>query len=208
MSKQVYLKINRITQISRKEVFLKDVASVYCRDSALMSRCSALKIRTIGDDREKRYVEDSMEIIKMISGLGPDIQVENLGESDFILDYHPPEPRHLLRQWLKTAFVCLISFCGAAFAIMTFNNDVDVPGLFDDLYLLITGNTSSGFTILEISYSAGLAIGIVVFFNHFMKWKVNQDPTPLEVEMRTYEEEICKTLIDNAARKEQEVDVR
>ena len=73
---------------------------------------------------------------------------------------------------------------------------------------MTTGNESDGFTVLEISYSAGLAIGILVFFNHFFKWKVSADPTPLEVEMRTYEEDICKTLIEDAGRKEREIDVR
>ena len=37
--------------------------------------------------------------------------------------------------------------------------------------------------------------------------KLNTDPTPLEVEMRLYEENICKTLIDQAVRKEKEIDV-
>lgn len=40
-----------------------------------------------------------------------------------------------------------------------------------------------------------------------MKWKLTEDPTPLEVEMRTYEDDICKTLIQNNGRKEKEVDV-
>ena len=62
--------------------------------------------------------------------------------------------------------------------------------------------------MLEISYSIGLGLGILVFFNHFLKWKMNADPTPLEVEMRTYEEDICKTLIEDAGRKEREVDVQ
>ena len=36
---------------------------------------------------------------------------------------------------------------------------------------------------------------------------VNTDPTPLEVEMRLYEENISKTLIDNAQRKEKKIDI-
>ena len=53
----------------------------------------------------------------------------------------------------------------------------------------------------------GLAIGIVVFFNHCAAWKLNTDPTPLEVEMRLYEENVNKTLIQNSGRKESGVDV-
>ena len=64
-----------------------------------------------------------------------------------------------------------------------------------------------GFGLMEAGYSVGLAIGILVFFNHIAVKKLNTDPTPLEVEMRLYEENICKTLIDQAGRKEKEIDV-
>ena len=204
---QVYLKLNQITQVNEKDIFLKDVASVYCSDPALQNRCNALKIKTIRENKEKRYVQDVMPIVQKITQLGQGIQVVNLGETDFILDYRPLAPPKLFWQWMKTIFVCIVCFFGAAFAIMTFNNDVDVPALFSDLYQLVTGKESSGFTILEASYSFGLSAGIIVFFNHFAKWKLNADPTPLEVEMRTYEEDISRTLIENAGRKETEVDV-
>ena len=64
-----------------------------------------------------------------------------------------------------------------------------------------------GFTILELSYSIGLALGIIVFFNHFAAYKLNTDPTPLEVEMRLYEDNISKTLIAEDGRKESKIDV-
>ena len=57
-------------------------------------------------------------------------------------------------------------------------------------------------------FRSGLALGITVFFNHFAKWKLNTDPTPLEVEMRLYEDNISKTLIQNDGRKEQGIDVQ
>ena len=131
----------------------------------------------------------------------------NVGKVEFIIDYQPKVRQNLFWQWCKTIFVCVICFCGAAFAIMTFNNDVSVTDAFDQIYLLVTGTSSDGFTILEISYSIGLGLGIVVFFNHFAHWKITTDPTPLEVEMRLYEENVCKTLIQNAGRKESGVDV-
>ncbi|HIQ75657.1 MAG TPA: stage V sporulation protein AA [Candidatus Cottocaccamicrobium excrementipullorum] len=206
-STQVYLKVNSITQVHHKEILLKDVASLFCSDQKILERCQSLPIFKVKDNKEKRYVQDVMPIIQKITQLGQGIQVVNLGETDFILDYRPLAPPKLFWQWMKTIFVCIVCFFGAAFAIMTFNNDVDVPALFSDLYQLVTGKESSGFTILEASYSFGLSAGIIVFFNHFAKWKLNADPTPLEVEMRTYEEDISRTLIENAGRKETEVDV-
>ena len=90
---------------------------------------------------------------------------------------------------------------------MTFNNDVSVSDVFKELYLVVMGTESTGFTILEIAYSVGLALGIIVFFNHFAVVKLNTDPTPIEVEMRLYEDNINKTLIQNDGRKESGIDV-
>ena len=131
----------------------------------------------------------------------------NLGEVSYIADHHGKKKENVWLQRAKTAAVCVIAFFGAGFAIMTFNNDVSVTDVFQEIYLLVTGRKSSGFTVLEVSYSIGLFLGIVVFFNHFSKQKINTDPTPLEVEMRLYEENVNKALIDNEGRKETDIDV-
>ena len=47
MSKTVYLNISQITEVHHKEVQLKDVATVYCDDSAVTNKCNALRIKTI-----------------------------------------------------------------------------------------------------------------------------------------------------------------
>ena len=90
---------------------------------------------------------------------------------------------------------------GAAFSIMTFNTDVDVGTLFKQIYQQVTGNISSGFTILEISYSIGLAAGVLFFFNHFGKKKFSADPTPMQVQMRQYEDDVNTTLLEESSRK-------
>lgn len=207
MSKTVYLNISEITEVHHKEIQLKDVADVYCDDSAIMNKCNALRIKTIHSDRNKRYVESTLDVIKKLMEMDQTLQINNVGKVDFIIDYHQPKSPHWAWQWIKTIFVCIICFCGASFAIMTFNNDVNVSDVFNEIYRIIMGTESGGFTVLEVSYSVGLALGIIGFFNHFAKIKINTDPTPLEVEMRLYEDNISKTLIQNDGRKEQDIDV-
>ena len=90
---------------------------------------------------------------------------------------------------------------------MAFNNDVDVTKLFGQIYELATGVETSGFTVLEVSYSVGVASGILIFFNHFGKKRFTVDPTPMEVQMRLYENDIQTTLVENADRKGEEIDV-
>ena len=48
---------------------------------------------------------------------------------------------------------------------------------------------------MEIGYSIGLGVGIVVFYNHIGKRKITKDPTPIEVALRNYEEDVDKALI-------------
>ena len=203
----VYLNLREITELHKPDIQVKDVAEIYCSDTHVQNRCASLKIKTIREQKRKRYVENALNVIRILEASDPSVTVNNVGKVEFIIDYQPSVKQKLFWQWCKTMFVCMICFCGAAFAIMTFNNDVSVTDAFDQIYLLVTGTSSDGFTILEISYSIGLGLGIVVFFNHFAHWKITTDPTPLEVEMRLYEENICKTLIDQADRKEKEIDV-
>lgn len=204
---EVYLNVKEITVVRTKKVQLKDVADLWCEDSHLANRLNALTIKTIREDKDWRYVESVLDIIRLISETAPGTQVNSVGKVDYIIDYHRPKRPSYAWEWLKTLFVCAVCFFGAAFAIMTFNNDVDVTKVFGEIYYVVTGQQSDGFTILEVSYSVGLAVGIMGFFNHFSKWKLNTDPTPLEVEMRLYEDNISKTLIQNAGRKESGIDV-
>ncbi|MCI6887253.1 MAG: stage V sporulation protein AA [Lachnospiraceae bacterium] len=207
-TKTVYLNLREITEVREKDVFVKDVATIYCSDANIQNKCNAAKVKTIREDKCRRYVESALDVIRKLEALDSSIQVNNVGKVEYIIDYQPPHKPRVIWQWMKTVFVCLICFCGAAFAIMTFNNDVSVTDVFKEVYRLIMGREAEGFTILELSYSIGLAVGILVFFNHFAKWKLNTDPTPLEVEMRLYEDNISKTLIQNDGRKEQGIDVQ
>jgi len=130
-----------------------------------------------------------------------------MGEQDFIIDYQKEKKFSPFWQWAKTIFVCCICLFGAAFAIMTFNNDSSATAIFKQIYFMVMGTESDGFTIVEVSYSLGLALGVILFFNHFAAIKINTDPTPLEVEMRLYEDNVNKTVIQNAGRKEKGIDV-
>ncbi len=56
-------------------------------------------------------------------------------------------------------------------------------------------------------YSVGLVVGILIFFNHFGKKRFTVDPTPMEVQMRLYENDIQTTLVEDAARRKNEIDL-
>lgn len=208
MSGTVYLKIEKNVQIHSRIVSFKDIAQIVADDSALENKIRVLKLPPDTVQGPGRYPVSVMTLIELIQQEFPGIEVNNIGEADFILTLEKKKQPGGLYAWCKTALVALIAFFGAAFAIMTFNNDANVTDVFGNLYRLIMGAEPQGITVLEISYSVGLSLGILVFFNHFASWKITVDPTPIEVEMRLYEENLDKALIQNAGRKEAQTDVR
>lgn len=199
----VYLKIPQETKTGKKEVRLGDAARIYSRDKTAEAKVKALRLVSFQKAwRKTSWVGSVMEVIRKAEQADPGIQLVNLGETDFVVFYEPEKGGSRLFENLKVFFVCLVSFCGAAFAIMSFHNDSNVTDVFGNVYRLVMGKEAEGPTVLDASYSIGLAAGILVFFNHFASWKLTVDPTPIEVEMGLYEENLNKTVIQNESRKE------
>lgn len=154
-----------------------------------------------------RTVVSALKLIECIHQVYPGLAVENLGAQDIIVTLENQKTPGRLWHGIKAGAVVLISFAGSAFSIMAFNNDVDTTRLFGQIYEQLTGRPPAGMTILETTYSIGITVGILVFFNHFGKKRFSVDPTPMEVEMRKYETDIQTTLVEIYDRKEKEIDV-
>lgn len=203
----LYIKGERDIEVKKRDVTLGDLLTFECSNKTLIPKLKGMKILKIPENGKNRYVISILKIIACIHEQYPGIEIQNLGESDLIITYENQKTPGMAIHVLKTIFVVLLTFAGSAFSIMAFNNDVSVPGLFGQIYQWVTGVDPEGITILEIMYSIGITIGILVFFNHFGKRRFSVDPTPLEVQMRLYENDIQTTLVEDASRKGAELDV-
>lgn len=201
----LYLKIDSNVLVHQKNLTVKDIAQTVCANSSVQNKVQTLKLSNLQISKPGRYVKSVLDVLEAIQKEYPSLKIENLGEADFIITYEEEKGKSRLIGYLKTILVSVLSFFGAAFSIMTFNNDVDIRGLFADVYLLFTGQTSDGFTVLELAYSFGLGIGIILFFNHFAGKRIETDPTPMDVQMHTYEQDVNQTIMSNyGVRKQQE----
>ena len=207
MSETVYLKLDKISLVKERTVCLGQVGKLWCSNKSIENKCGKLKIMEIPDDHDQRYVMSVLRVIELLDKMDSTIQVSNLGETDFIIDYQAGPGSGKLWSWIKTLFVCVTMLIGGAFAIMTFNNDGCVSEIFRQMYLNAMGREPNGLTLMDIGYSIGLPLGILLFFNHFSKISFSNDPTPIEVQMRTYESDVNDTLIQNASREDKEIDV-
>lgn len=196
----LYLKIDQNVQVHDTHITLGDIAQLTCSNKEIENRVKTVKVKEAANGKPGRHAMSVMELIEAVQKEFPSLEINNIGEADFIITYENPKQPKEAVSWLKTVCVCFLAFFGAAFTIMTFNNDVDIPKLFGQLYMQFTGRQSDGFTILELTYSIGVGIGILLFFNHFAGRKITADPTPMEVEMRLYEDDINNTLIESSSR--------
>ncbi len=201
MSDTLYIQTDMNIFIKHPHVYLQDIARLSCSNSKVLNRLRVLPVANLNPDTPGRYTMSVMDLVDLIQKKEPDLDITPLGELSFILTYQPPGKPQMIFEILKVVFISLASFFGAAFSIMTFNTDADVGTLFKQIYQQVTGNVSNGFTILEISYSIGLAAGVLFFFNHFGRKKFSADPTPMQVQMRQYEDNVNTTLLEESSRK-------
>lgn len=203
----IYIKAEQCSQVKNKKVFLEDVVTIYGSNKKLVKELSGQVLMIVKEEKRQKYIFSILKIIELLQKEHPNLSVNNIGETDFIVEYMPPVKKHIIWEWIKTIFVCFIVFFGGAFAIMTFNEDVSALDVFKLLYESITGTAQTQGSVLEICYSIGITLGIIIFFNHFFKKKINSDPTPLQVQLRLYEQDENTAIIENASREGKTIDV-
>lgn len=203
----LYLKAEQNVELQSEDVYIKDIGKLTCKDEHILAKVKAIKLHHFKEGEKKRQVISILKVIEEIESAFPNVTVENLGEIDVLVEQIDVDKHKGAVQTIKIIFVSAISFFGTAFTIMAFHNDIGINEVFTKVYEMVMGQAGDGYGILELSYSIGLAVGITVFFNHIGGRRITKDPTPIEVEMRVYETDVNKALIETADREGKMIDV-
>ena len=196
MSETVYIKTDKNIEVSKRMVLIGDVADVYCNDKKMendIKHICLIILDEVGVNKikKKRVCLSFMDIVKAVAKKYPD--------ADVIL-----EKKHSkFLQGLLIAFVAAFTFVGSMYAIMAYNNDVSTIEIFEKVYEIFGADNAQQVKLLEIMYAVGLALGIIIFYNHFAGVRLSGEPTPIEVEMDKYEKDVDDTLIDRKSKTEQ-----
>lgn len=210
MAGTVYIKLDQKVQIMKPDVTVADLGTVFCADRNVQNFVRSLRIHKFPKENSKnpkRVIISVVHVIELIQEKYPGYTVINLAEPDVVVEVVNVAKQKGILLWLKVLVVCCICFFGTAFTIIAFHNDIGITAVFSAFYENVTGQPSNGFSILEITYTIGLAAGMCIFFNHIGGRRLTKDPTPIEVEMRIYEDEVNKALIATAEREGKEMDV-
>lgn len=203
----LYIKAEKNVEVTQDGVCLKDIAKMTCKDEHILNKAKTIKIYHFQKGGEKRQIISILKIIELLQKQFPSLNIVSLGETDTIVELVKVKEGQQMISIPKIIGVSLVCFFGTAFTIMAFHNDIGIDGVFTTVYEQVMGEASNHYTVLELFYSIGLAIGIIVFFNHVGGRRITKDPTPIEVEMKVYEESINKTLTEVWNREGKTIDV-
>ena len=208
--KIIYLKAEQSSYVNHGTIHIGDIASVFCEDREIEKRIRNIVIYEFDEKKEKegRIFLSILLLIEKISEQIPCGEVRNVGELDMVVYYKTKAQES--KKWVQSAkilFICATCFFGAGITVMGYNNDVDLIKVFEQLYAVFLGSKPSSPTFVELFYSVGLMLGIFLFFNHVPGKKVTNEPTPIQVQMMIYEQDVNRTFLLGASRKGEELDV-
>lgn len=206
--KTIYLKMDAKIKLRGDVVRIGDLGKIYCEESAVVNKIKTLQIYRFQKSDKNRCVIGVLKVIELIHKEYPAFTIDIVGETETIVEQITGKSKPIWVDWVKTAMVSAICFFGTIYTIMAYHNEINIIELFEKIYTLATGMESDGFTALEAAYSIGLSLGIIVFYNHIGKRKLTPDPTPITVEMRSYEDDVNRSLVELANREEKTIDVK
>ncbi|GGA60877.1 stage V sporulation protein AA [Ornithinibacillus halotolerans] len=184
----IYLRMKRHLEIRNPmEIKLKDVAHLTSNSPQTATNLEELRIYRITEKDKEIVIIDSFLIIKHLSERFPNVEIQLLGPEQTIIRINRYKKRPSV---FIVALVWLLLFIGTAMTIINFHYDVSMQAVQQKLHFLLTGEENEYPLWIQIPYSFGLGVGMILFFNHWFKKRFNEEPSPLEVEIHNYQKSL------------------
>ncbi len=188
----IYIRMrNRVQARLHEKIQLDAVAQIIAPESILPS-LQKLVIHEVTEKDKSIVVIDVMKVINQISQHSTSADIQTIGPAQTIIEVV------LKEKGVKLPFFILIWFLlffGSAMAIMNFHDDVSMKSVQEKIYTVITGMKKPKPLLFQIPYSIGLGLGMILFFNHVFQKRINEEPSPLEVEMFNYQQDLDNYVI-------------
>lgn len=189
----VYVRLRSRIRIQRgRSVKLGDIAHLLASPEEHEARLLELELLRPGPADGNLILIDILQIIPEIRRALPEITVELIGSGhtlvEVVVGSGKPSKSLFILVWL-------LLFFGSALTIMNFHADVNMQEVQIRIVEMITGRRDEHPYLFQLAYSLGIGFGMAVFFNHLFKKKWNEEPTPLEVEMFLYQQNVDKYVV-------------
>ncbi|GAB6256052.1 stage V sporulation protein AA [Peribacillus sp. N1] len=190
----VYIRMrNRVQVKGNQTVRIKDIARIIGPEEVI-TLIEEIILLTVKKEDRNIIVIDLAQVIMAIRKVDSTIEVETFGPSQTIIEIILSKKK---MSYLTFALVWFLLFVGGGMTIMNFHVDVSMGEVHQKIFTIITGKVDDKPLLIQIPYSFGLGMGMILFFNHFFKKRFNEEPSPLEVEMFNYQQDLDRYVIMN-----------
>ena len=190
----IYVRMrNRVHAKLNQEVKVKDVVKVIGPED-IVGKLEDITLLKVKKEDKNIIVIDLVQIIQEIGRVDAELEVQTFGPAQTIVEVVFEKRKF---SFLFFIGVWMLLFIGAGVTIMNYHVDVSMQEVHQKLFKLITGREDKSPLLIQIPYSIGLGLGMVLFFNHFFKKRFNEEPSPLEVEMFNYQQDLDQYVIMN-----------
>ena len=183
----IYIRLKkRITTNPSTKLTLKDVAFI-TTTSPEKEQLENIPIYQITEKDNDYVIIDSFIIIKHLNQLFSDLEFQLLGLNETIVHVTEEKSRPSV---ILISFVWIVLFVGTAMTIINFHYDVSMQEVQQKIHYLFTGEKKQSPLWIQIPYSIGLGVGMILFLNKWFKKRFNEEPSPLEVEIFNYQKDL------------------
>lgn len=186
-NKIVYLRMKKkIVSNPHSKIMLAHIAHLTANFD-FDSKMNRIPIYQLSEKNKEFVVIDSFHVVDLLNKIYPEIEFQLVGANETIIAI---KHRKRTSSVLFVSFVWITLFIGTAMTIINFHYDVSMLEVHQRIHYLFTGEEAKNPLWIQIPYSFGLGIGMILFLNHWFKKKLNEEPSPLEVELFKYQKSI------------------
>lgn len=179
-------------------VTIGDIAEIFANKSSMEDIKSISLTKKGCQSHKKLLLVSVIDIVSAIKQKHPNCTINNVGATNTVIEFvNKDKKENTIFKWIKIIFVTAVLLTGCSTALITFHIDSQLNKVLETYRDMLLNENLSIPLFMELPYSVGVAVGIIVFFNHFSGKKITEDPTPIEVEMSTYESSVIDTIIEN-----------
>jgi stage V sporulation protein AA len=188
----LYLRFRKRVRLDKDQpVLLRNIADLLS-DPEIEQKLHSHVISYPNPQEGNLILIDMLMVIRSIRQIYPAIRIEGIGDPHVLIEIKSEKARP---HFIILVLVWLLLFVGSGLTILNFHADVSMLEVHQRIYELLTGKRLQHPYFLQIPYSIGIGLGMVLFFNHVFKKKFSEEPSPLEVEMFLYQESTNRYVI-------------
>ena len=169
-----------------QNIYLKDIYYIYPKEYE--EKIGNICIITYKEKDSNYDVIHIGEVIDKIKEKLSTAHITFLKTDDVVIFFN--ENKKDRTKYLRVLLVSIVVLMGSIMGIMNFHADVNMIHSQSTMVNALTKNPKKYLPYFQIPYSIGIGVGVALFFNKFIPTYAKNEPSPLDLKMKSLNKEI------------------